>query len=142
MSITVIWSRAQPRLIALPRRSYWRIADSVLWMTCLRLDWRTYKKACRDRWAAVTLDAAVSENTRLLLGSGMVVRDGQGTVPARTRPARTLISSAVSAAGSAARSPGRAGPASGGRRAGQAGGQAGGGVAPGGDALAGQHAQA
>jgi hypothetical protein len=26
----------------LPRRSYWRIADSVLWMTCLRLDWRTY----------------------------------------------------------------------------------------------------
>src|SRR6266851_740403 len=51
-------------------------------MTCLRLDWRTYKKACRDRWAAVTLDAAVSENTRLLLGSGMVVRDGQGTVPA------------------------------------------------------------
>jgi hypothetical protein len=23
MSITVIWSAAQPRLIALPRRSYW-----------------------------------------------------------------------------------------------------------------------
>jgi hypothetical protein len=42
MSITVIWPASQPRLIALPRRSYWRIADSVLWMTCLRLDWRIY----------------------------------------------------------------------------------------------------
>ena len=60
MSITVIWSLAQPRLIALPRRSYWRIADSVLWMTCLRLDWRTYKRAVLERWAAVTFDAAVS----------------------------------------------------------------------------------
>src|SRR5256885_9233136 len=28
-------------------------ADSVLWMTCLRLDWRTYKSAVLDRWAAV-----------------------------------------------------------------------------------------
>ena len=45
MSITVIWSAAQPSAIALPRRSYWRIADSVLWMTCLRLDWRTYKQS-------------------------------------------------------------------------------------------------
>src|SRR5260370_36001648 len=99
-------------------------------MTCLRLDWRTYKKACRDRWAAVTLDAAVSENTRLLLGSGMVVRDGQGTVPARTRPARTLISSAGSAAGSAARAPGSAWPASDGRRDGPAGGHTGGALRP------------
>jgi hypothetical protein len=41
MSITVTWSAAQPSAIALPRRSYWRIADSVLWMTCLRLDCRT-----------------------------------------------------------------------------------------------------
>jgi hypothetical protein len=40
MSITVTWLASQPRLIALPRRSYWRIADSVLRMTCLRLDWR------------------------------------------------------------------------------------------------------
>jgi hypothetical protein len=30
MSITVIWSAAQPSAIARPRRSYWRIADSVL----------------------------------------------------------------------------------------------------------------
>src|SRR5260221_9343717 len=27
MSITVIWSLAQPNAIAFPRRSYWRIAD-------------------------------------------------------------------------------------------------------------------
>ena len=40
VSITVIWSAAQPSAIALPRRSYCRIADSVLWMTCLRLDCR------------------------------------------------------------------------------------------------------
>ncbi|HVB43011.1 MAG TPA: hypothetical protein VNF47_09945 [Streptosporangiaceae bacterium] len=40
MSITVTWLASQPSAIALPRRSYWRIADSVLWMTCLRLDWR------------------------------------------------------------------------------------------------------
>ena len=48
MSITVIWSASQPSAIALPRRSYWRIADSVLWMTCLRLDWRTYSRAVLD----------------------------------------------------------------------------------------------
>ena len=41
MSITVTWPASQPSATALPRRSYWRIADSVLWMTCLRLDWRT-----------------------------------------------------------------------------------------------------
>ena len=41
-AMMVIWSAAQPRLTALPRRSYWRIADSVLCRTCLRLDWRTY----------------------------------------------------------------------------------------------------
>ena len=42
MSMTVIWPAAQPSAIARPRRSYWRIADSVLCRTCLRLDWRTY----------------------------------------------------------------------------------------------------
>ena len=43
MSITVIWLAAQPSAIALPRRSYWRIADSVLCRTCLSVDWRIYK---------------------------------------------------------------------------------------------------
>jgi hypothetical protein len=42
MSITVIWLAAQPSAIALPRRSYWRIADSVLFRTCLSVDWRIY----------------------------------------------------------------------------------------------------
>jgi len=59
MSMTVIWSAGQPSAIAVPRRSYWRIADSVLWRTCLRLDWRIYNRAVLERWAAVTLDAAV-----------------------------------------------------------------------------------
>ena len=67
-------------------------------------------------------------------------------VPARARPARTLISSAVSAAGSAGLSPGRATPASEGRRSGRAGGAAGVravmALPPRGDAPAGQHAQA
>ena len=49
MSITVTWSAAQPSAIALPRRSYWRSADSVLRMTCLSVDWRTYSSAGRDR---------------------------------------------------------------------------------------------
>src|SRR6266704_3245611 len=40
--VTVIWSPAQPSATALPRRSYWRIADSVLLSTCLRVDWQTY----------------------------------------------------------------------------------------------------
>jgi len=80
MSITVIWSAAQPRLIALPRRSYWRIADSVLWMTCLRLDWRTYKRAVLDRWAAVTFDAAVSgSNGGLLQHERLRGRAGDGS---------------------------------------------------------------
>src|SRR5260370_23254315 len=93
------------------------MAESVLRMTCLRVDWRTYKRAGRDRWAAVTLDAAVSGNTRcsFVVGDG-----GQGAVPARTRPARTLMSSAVSAAGGAGLSPGRVRSAGGGRRAGGA----------------------
>src|SRR6266567_4832624 len=42
MPVTVIWSLAQPSATALPRSSYWRIADSVLCRTCLRLDCRTY----------------------------------------------------------------------------------------------------
>src|SRR5260370_39974878 len=93
------------------------MAESVLRMTCLMVDWRTYKRGCRERWAAVTLDAAVSGNTRcsFVVGDG-----GQGAVPARTRPARTLMSSAVSAAGGAGLSPGRVRSAGGGRRAGGA----------------------
>src|ERR1035437_5048641 len=63
MSMTVICLAAQPSAIALPRRSYWRIADSVLCSTCLRLDCRTYKSAVLDRWAAVTFDEAVSAST-------------------------------------------------------------------------------
>jgi len=50
MSITVTWLASQPSATALPRRSYWRIADSVLWMTCLRLDWRTYSLNYRQCW--------------------------------------------------------------------------------------------
>jgi hypothetical protein len=102
MSITVIWLASQPRLIALPRRSYWRIADSVLWMTCLRLDWRTYKKAVLDRWAAVTFDAAVSGSIRVSFGMGGY-GGGPVTVPASVTAARALISSAATGAGSAGR---------------------------------------
>ena len=80
MPVTVTWSAAQPRLTALPRRSYWRIADSVLCRTCLRLDWRTYKSAVLERWAAVTLDAAVPVNTvcSFPAGAGPVSEDGSG----------------------------------------------------------------
>ena len=102
MSITVIWSAAQPSAIALPRRSYWRIADSVLWMTCLRLDWRTYKSAVLARWAAVTFDAAVSGSIGFsfsMSGYG----GGPVTVPASATAARALISSAATGAGSAGR---------------------------------------
>src|SRR5208283_1736758 len=63
MSMTVICSSAQPSAIARERRSYWRCADSVWWMTCLRVDWRTYSSAGLARCAVVTLDAAVSVNT-------------------------------------------------------------------------------
>src|SRR5207344_2971905 len=96
MSITVIWSAAQPSAVALPRRSYWRIADSVLWMTCLRLDWRTYKSAVLDRWAAVTFDAAVSGS----IGSPSAGMAGYGdglvvAAPASTRAASMLMSSAA-----------------------------------------------
>src|SRR5208282_6541991 len=80
MSITVIWLASQPSAIALPRRSYWRMADSVLWRTCLRLDWRTYKSAVLDRWAAVTLDAAVSGIIGSPSGvSGLRGRAGDGS---------------------------------------------------------------
>jgi putative transposase len=34
-------------------------------MTCLRLDWRTYKSAVLDRWAAVTFDG--ERNLRRIL---------------------------------------------------------------------------
>ena len=75
MSITVIWSAAQPSAIALPRRSYWRIADSVLFRTCLRVDWRTYSRAVLARWAAVTFEEAVSVST----GAPSPPRDGAGS---------------------------------------------------------------
>jgi len=63
MPVTVTWPALQPSAIALPRRSYWRIADPVLWMTCLRLDWRTYSRAVLARWAAVTFEDAVPVST-------------------------------------------------------------------------------
>ena len=89
MSITVIWAAAQPSAIALPRRSYWRIADSVLLMTCLRVDWRTYSRAVLDRWAAVTFEDAVSVSTGAPFpakGGIQRLRPGQvGCRPARRR---------------------------------------------------------
>ena len=147
MSITVIWPAAQPSAIALPRRSYWRIADSVLCRTCLRLDWRTYKSAVLDRWAAVTFDAAVPVST------GAPSRAGRG----RDR------GEDGSGAGECRREPGQGVDELGGRRAGQGAAsaqhahrpsaapgcarrrllaQVGQGPPPGGDALAGEHAEA
>src|SRR5712691_2377651 len=137
MSMTVIWSAAQPSAVALPRRSYWRMADSVLRMTCLSVDWRTYKRACRDRWAAVTLDVAVSGNTRCsFVVGGWRSRGGSGQDQAG-QGADEL----------GCQRGGRRGPVAGQgpvrrRRAAGGGRQAGDGVAPCGDALAGQHAQA
>src|SRR6516162_2947401 len=142
MSITVIWSAAQPRLIALPRRSYWRIADSVLWMTCLRLDWRTYKKAVLDRWAAVTFDAAVSGgigspsqmSSRLRGRAGGGERDGRqdadqlGGQAGRQRGLGRYL-------GAGRRGWGWPGRQGGGGQAGQC-------APPGGDAFGGEHAQA
>src|SRR5260370_613022 len=140
-SITVIWRASQPSAIALPRRSYWRTADSVLWMTCLRLDWRTYKIAVLDRWAAVTFDAAVSGSigspsqmsSRLRGRAGGGERDGRQDVD--------------ELGGHRGREPGGLGGVCAGRlavgccRARSGGGQAGQGVPPGGDALAGEHAE-
>src|SRR5947207_14466569 len=73
-------------------------------MTCLRLDWRTYKRAVRERWAAVTFDAAVSgsigsPSARIAgYGDGLVV----AAAPASTRAASTLMSSAATGAGRSA----------------------------------------
>ena len=106
MSITVIWLASQPSAIALPRRSYWRTADSVLWMTCLRLDWRTYKSAVLDRWAAVTFDAAVSGSIGVSFTDEPVT--GTGLAAASATAARTLMSSAATGAGSPAAWAGRA----------------------------------
>src|SRR5580692_1030501 len=80
MSITVTWSAAQPSAIALPRRSYWRRADSVLRMTCFSDDWRTYKSAGRERCAVVTLDGAIVTAVMgcSLSGSGSGGGQGQG----------------------------------------------------------------
>src|SRR5262245_15495339 len=139
MSITVIWLASQPSVMALPRRSYWRIADSVLWITCLRLDWRTYKSAALDRWAVVTLDAAVPVSMGSLRvvvadgGSGAGEREvGQGVDELGGQPGRRR----------GHRRPG-AGRREGGWPCGRGcRGHAGQRVPPGGDALAGQHAQA
>src|SRR6266536_610969 len=144
MSSTVIWLASQPSAIALPRRSYWRIADSVLWMTCLRLDWRTYKSAVLDRWAAVTFDAAVSGSIGVSFskvsrlgggaGGGRGERDGgQGVDELGGHRGREASGRGRVRAGR---------PAGWCRRARSDGGQAGQGVPPGGDALAGQHAEA
>src|ERR1039457_4682325 len=133
MSMTVIWLASQPSAIALPRRSYWRIADSVLLSTCLSVDcW--YSRAALDKWAAVTFDEAVSVNTgapfRGLRGwSGACQRGGE--------PGQ-----GVDEVGG--HRPGRRGGrcwrpcGSGGGRAGQAGQ----GALPGGHALTGEHAEA
>src|ERR1700741_365572 len=111
MSITLIWSSVQPSAMARLRRSYWRCADSALWMTCLRVDWRAYHRAGLPRRGAVTLDAAVSVNTGMLLpaehgGHGVGCcgrgRSGWVYVPASTTAARTLTSSAEIAAETAA----------------------------------------
>src|SRR5260370_23054260 len=72
-------------------------------MTCLRLDWRTYKRAVLERWAAVTFDAAVSGS----IGSPSAGIAGYGdglmvAAPASTRAASTLMSSAATGAGSPA----------------------------------------
>jgi len=97
MSITVIWLAAQPSAIALPRRSYWRIADSVLWMTCLRLDWRTYSRAVLDRWVAVTFEEAVSVNTD---APSPGIAGGQVPASATASPARAWTSSVATGPGS------------------------------------------
>src|SRR6266571_4453447 len=107
MSITVIWAAAQPSAIALPRRSYWRTADSVLCRTCLRLDWRTYGKAVLARWAAVTFEEAVSVSTgapsppRDGTGSGWKDRSGAGQRDGE--PGQAWMSSVVTGPGSTAR---------------------------------------
>ena len=100
----------------MPRRSYWRIADSVLWMTCLRLDWRTYKRAVLERWATVTFDAAVSGSIGVsfnMSGYGA----GPVTDPASATAASALISSAATGAGIwAGRAAGAARPVAAGAR--------------------------
>src|SRR6267154_964059 len=68
-------------------------------MTCLRVDWRTYSSAVLPRWAAVTLEAAESVNTGMLLSgehdvraTGLNVQDASvGYRRARGRPARRRV---------------------------------------------------
>ena len=144
MSITVIWSAAQPSAIALPRRSYWRIADSVLWMTCLRLDWRTYSRAVLERWAAVTFDAAVSVSIGVLLPRAAGYGDGRVMVPASARAGQRADQLGGQRGGQSAAGGAQAGRPAGRAavRCGRGGRQGGQGVPPGGDAPAGQHAEA
>ena len=97
------------------------------------------EQARRDRWAAVTFDAAVSGSIGSSFGWSSGYGGGPGMVPASATAARTLMSSAARpgrlVAGPAGPA-GRAGRCAGGR------GEAGQGMPPGGDALAGQHAEA
>ena len=71
-------------------------------MTCLRLDWRTYKSAVLDRWAAVTFDAAVSGSIGVSFGMGSGYGGGPVMVPASATAARALMSSAATGTGSPA----------------------------------------
>src|SRR5260370_32762081 len=68
-------------------------------MTCLRVDWRTYSSAVLPRWAAVTLEAAESVNTGMLLSGEHDVRatalnvqdSSAGYRRARGRPAHLRV---------------------------------------------------
>src|SRR6266568_7990768 len=81
---------SRPSAIALPRRSYWRTADSVLLMTCLRVDWRIYSRAVLARWAAVTFEDGVSVSTGAPSppGGGRDQGEEGGDGPVRCRLAR------------------------------------------------------
>src|ERR1019366_10629363 len=96
-SMTVIGPAGQPSAIALPRRSYWRIADSVLLMTCLRVDCRIYSRAVLDRWAAVTFDETVSVSTGTPFPERL--RGVQVPASATASPARAWMSSVVTGPG-------------------------------------------
>src|SRR6516165_7895066 len=130
-SITVIWLESQPSAIALPRRSYWRRADSVLWMTCLSDDWRTYKSAGLERCAAVTFDGAVPVSMGFSLSSCSGGGEGQGGQGADELSGQ--------AGGQRGRRAGWCRRGGGGGAGGW--GQAGQGAPPGSHALGGQHAQ-
>src|SRR5258708_1267260 len=113
-------------------------------MTCLRLDWRTYKRAVLERWAAVTFDAAVSGSIEASFSgnSGLGGRAGGGP---GERDGRQDVDEL---GGHRGRKMGGLGGVHAGWLAGRrrrvrasAAGQAGQGMAPGGDAAACQHAE-